>query len=121
MKRIHFPTLLMHLLLLLMAGLLLRDYPGFFLGVSILVLLFHAAWSLESKKNLLLAHYLGAGLYLLAQPLGLVTTGGGFYGMGSGFGWFFYGIALACSLALETVIAVVRFYRSQRKDSGSGS
>lgn len=115
MKRIHIPTLIMHLLLILLARFTIGDYPDFFLGASIVILIFHAGWAIESKKNLLLAHYLGSGLYLLAQPLGLVTIGGGFWGMGSDFGWLFYGFALIISLALETVIAIVRFYRSQIK------
>lgn len=114
MKRIHIPTLIMHLLLLLLAMFTIGDYPDFFLGASVLVLIFHAAWALESKKNMLPAHFLGSALYLLAKPLGLITIEGGFWGMGSDFGWLFYGFALIGSLALETVIAIVRYVRSKR-------
>ena len=111
MKRIHIPTLILHLLLILLARFTIGKYPDFFLGASIVILIFHAGWAIESKQNLLLAHFLGSGLYLLAQPLGLVTIGSGFYGMGSDFGWLFYGIALIISLALETVIAIIRHSR----------
>lgn len=108
MKRIHIPTLIMHLLLLALARITLGDYPDFFLGLSILVLILHAGWSLESQRSFLLSHSLGLVLYLLAQPLGIITFEGGFWSMGSEFSWLFYGIALVCSLVLETVIAVVR-------------
>lgn len=115
MKRIHIPTLIMHFLLILLARFTIGDYPDFFLGFSILVLLIHTGWAIVSKQNLLPAHCLGSSLYLLAEPLGIVTIGSGFWGMGSDFGWLFYGFALIISLALETVIAIVRFCRSQPK------
>lgn len=114
MKRIHIPTLIMHLLLLLLAMVTIGDYPDFFLGAGILVLILHAAWAIESKKNLLPAHFLGSALYLLAQPLGLIRIEGGFWGMGSDFGWLFYGFALIASLALETVIVIVKHFLKRK-------
>ena len=115
MKRLHIPTLIMHLLLMLLARFTIGDYHDFFLGASIVILIFHAGWAIASKKNLLIAHFLGSSLYLLAEPLGIVTVGSGFWGMGGEFSWLFYGIALIVSLVLETVIAIVRFCRAQPK------
>ena len=104
MKRIHIPTLIMHVLLLALARITIGDYPDFFLGFSILVLILHAGWSMESQRSFLLSHSLGLVLYLLAQPLGFVSA----EGIGGSFGWLFYGFALICSLVLESVIAIVR-------------
>lgn len=114
MKHIHYPTLIMHLMLLLLAMVTIGDYPDFFLGAAVLVLILHAAWAIKSSKNLLPAHYLGSVLYLLAKPLGLITIEGGFWSMGSDFGWLFYVFALIASLALETVIALIRYARSKK-------
>ena len=47
MKRFHFPTLFMHIALLLLARYTISDYPDFFLGTAILVLIFHAAWAIS--------------------------------------------------------------------------
>ena len=104
MKHIHIPTLIMHVLLLALARFTIGDYPDFFLGFSIFVLILHGAWSMESQRSFLPAHSLGLALYLLAQPLGFVSA----EGIGGSFGWLFYGFALICSLVLESVIAVVR-------------
>lgn len=111
MKRIHLPTLLMHLALLLLARLTINDYPDFFLGCAIVVLILHVGLAIESKRNFLLSHGIGIGLYLLAKPLGLVRISGGFYGMGSGFGWLFYGVALAVSFAVLSILRIVRIIR----------
>ena len=108
MKKLHIPTLVMHLLLLLLARLTLRDYPDFFLGCAIVVLILHLGWAIESKGNFLLAHGAGLGLYLLAKPLGLIFTGSGFSGMGGEFGWLLYGAALAVSLAVHCIVNLIR-------------
>lgn len=108
MKRLHLPTLGMHLLLLLLARLTISNYPDFFLGCAIVVLILHLGWAIESKGNFLLAHIAGLGLYLLARPLGLITIDGRFYGMGSDFAWLFYGIALAVSLVIQIILRFVR-------------
>ena len=44
MKRFHFPTLILHILLIVFAALAINDYPDLFLGVSVLLLLAHIAW-----------------------------------------------------------------------------
>ncbi len=113
MKRLHLPTLLMHLLLLLLARLTIGDYPDFFLGCAIVVLILHVGWAIETKQNFLISHCMGIGLYLLAKPLGLVSIGGGFYGMGSDFGWLFYGVALLVSFALLCLLALFRLIRAK--------
>ena len=111
MKNLHVPTLLMHLLLLLLARFTISDYPGFFLGTAVLVLIFHIAWAIESKRNFLIAHCMGIFLYRLSQMLGLIPVGSGFYGMGGEFAWFFYGIALAVSFVIISIIDIVRMIR----------
>ena len=102
MKRIHLPTLLMHLALLLLARLTINDYPDFFLGCAIVVLILHVGLAIESKRNFLLSHGIGIGLFRIS---------GGFYGMGSGFGWLFYGVALAVSFAVLSILRIVRMIR----------
>ena len=109
MKRFHFPTLFMHIALLLLAQYTISDYPDFFLGTAILVLIFHAAWAIKSKRNFLIAHCMGICLYRLSEMLGLIQIGSGFWGMGSEFAWFFYGIALAVSFAVHSIIRMIRW------------
>ena len=112
MKRIHFPTLAMHILLLLLARLTISDYPGFFLGCAIVVLILHVGLAIESKHSFLTAHLLGMGLYLLAPTIGLVNPDSGAFGLGGGgFAWFFYGIALAVSFVIICIIDIVRMIR----------
>lgn len=108
MKRFHFPTLFMHIALLLLARYTISDYPDFFLGTAILVLIFHIAWAIKSKRNFLIAHCMGICLYRLSEMLGLIQTGTGYFGMGGEFAWFFYGIALAVSFVLHGLIWIVR-------------
>lgn len=108
MKALHLPTLGMHLLLLLLARLTIFNYPDFFLGCAIVVLILHLGWAFASRGNFLLAHAAGLGLYLLAKPLGLISTGTGFYGMGSEFAWLFYGVALAVSLVIQIILRIIR-------------
>ena len=113
MKRFHFPTLFMHLALLVLARFTIFDYPGFFLGTAVLVLIFHAAWAIESKQNFLIAHCMGIFLYRLSEMLELIQIDTGFFGMGGEFAWFFYGIALAVSFAVLSILYLVRWIRAR--------
>ena len=108
MKRLHLPTLGMHLLLLLLARQTIYNYPDFFLGCAISILILHLGWAFESRGNFLLAHAAGLGLYLLARPLELITIDGGFYGMGSDFAWLIYGAALVVSLVIQIILRLFR-------------
>ena len=112
MKRFHFPTLIMHILLIGLAALTIHDYPDFFLCVSILVLLAHIAWVIEIKGHYFAAHGLGILLHALAQYLGIVSGDNGSFGLGGGgFALFFFNIALAVSSAVICLIGIIRFYR----------
>lgn len=113
MKRFHYPTLIMHILLILFAVLALNDYPGLFLGVSLFVLLVHIAWVIERKSRCLTAHSLGIVLHILVQHLELVRVGNGAFGLGGGgFALFFFDIALAVSFAVISLIGIIRFCRA---------
>ena len=108
MKRFHFPTLLLHILLLLLARLTLGDYPDFFLGAAIPLLVIHAVWAACSADDFLPAHCMGLCLYTLSQTFGLLPDS-----LGGGFAWFFYGIALAVSFAVLSIIRIVRWFRAR--------
>lgn len=112
MKHFHFPTALMHLLLLLLAGLTLRDWPDFFLGFSVLVLAVHLIWAVRSGRSFLSAHCAGIGLSLLAGSFGWIPTDSGPLGLsGGGFAWFFYCCALLISLLLLVLLHIARRIR----------
>ena len=113
MKHIHLPTLFMHIALLVLAWFTLSDYPDFFLGTAVLVLFFHAAWAIKTSRNFLIAHCMGIFLYRLSQMLGLIQIGSGFYGMGGEFAWFFYGIALAVSFVVLSILYLMRWIRAR--------
>ena len=113
MKHFHFPTLIMHILLILFAVLTLNDYPDLFLGVSLFVLLVHIAWVIEHKSRCLTAHSLGIVLHVLAQHLEIVRVDNGAFGLGGGgLALFFFDIALAVSFAVICIIGIIRFYRA---------
>lgn len=113
MRRFHFPTLIMHILLILFAVLMLNDYPGLFLGVSLLVLIAHIAWVIEHKSHCFTAHGLGIILHILAQHLEIIRADNGAFGLGGGgFALFFFNIALAVSFAVISIIGIIRFYRA---------
>lgn len=113
MKSFHYPTLIMHILLILFAVLMLNDYPGLYLGVSLLVLIAHIAWVIEHKSRCLTAHSLGIVLHILAQHLQIVRADNGAFGLGGGgFALFFFNIALAVSLAVICIIGIIRFCRA---------
>lgn len=112
MKRFHFPTLILHILLIVFAALAINDYPDLFLGVSLLVLIVHIAWVIEIKGQYFTAHSLGIVLHVLAQHLGIVRGDAGGFGLGGGgFALFFFDAALAVSFAVISIIGIVRFYR----------
>ena len=112
MKHIHLPTLLMHLALLLLARLTINDYHDFFLGIAILVLTAHLIWAFRSKQDFHTAHTLGVILHLLVEYFGWMKISSGSFGLGGGeFAWFFYGLALAVSFAVLSILRVVRMLR----------
>ena len=113
MKRFHFPTLFMHLALLVLARFTISDYPDFFLGTAVLVLIFHAAWAIKSSRNFLIAHCMGICLFRLSQMLGLIQINTDFWGMGGEFAWFFYGIALAVSFAVLSILYLPRWIKAR--------
>ena len=113
MKSFHYPTLIMHILLILFAVLMLNDYPGLFLGVSVFVLLVHIAWVVERKSRCITTHGLGIVLHILAQHLQIVRADSGAFGLGGGgFALFFFNIALLVSFAVICIIGIIRFYRA---------
>ena len=112
MKRFHYPTLIMHILLMLFAVLTLNDLPDLFLGVSLLVLLMHIAWVIENKGNYFTAHGLGIVLHVLAQHLEIIRDDNGAFGLGGGgFALFFFNIALTVSFVVICLIGIVRSCR----------
>lgn len=114
MKHIHFPTLAMHFTLLLLARLTINDYPDFFLVVSIAVLTAHIIWAFKSRQSFLYTHCLGMFLHGLSQTFGWVTISNGAFGLGGGgFAWFFYGIALAVSFAVLSILSLVRWIKAR--------
>lgn len=112
MKRIHLPTLVMHIALLLLARLTINDYHDFFLVVAVLILTAHLIWAFKSKQDFHTAHTLGILLHLLVEAFGWMKISSGSFGLGGGgFAWFFYGIALAVSFAILSILRIVRMIR----------
>ena len=112
MKHIHIPTLAMHALLLLLAQLTINDYHDFFLGFSVLVLAAHLIWAFNSRRDFHTAHTIGVILHLLVEYFGWVKISSGAFGLGGGgFAWFFYGIALAISFAILSILRIVRMIK----------
>ena len=112
MRHIHIPTLVMHLLLLLLAMLTIRNYPDLFLGIAVVVLLIHIAYALKVKKNYLVAHCIGIVLHFLAQYLGIVRDVPDPFGLsGGGFALLLFNTALAVSFTVIALIQLIRFMR----------
>lgn len=112
MKHIHFPTLAMHILLLLLARLTINHYHDFFLGVSVAVLTAHVIWAFKSKRDFHTSHTLGMILQLFAGYFGWVRISNGAFGLGGGeFAWFFYEIALAVSFVCHSILRIVRMIK----------
>ena len=113
MNRFHFPTLIMHILMMVFAVLTLNDYPALFLGVSVFLLLLHLAWVIERKGRYFAAHGLGITFQALAQYLEIIRGDSGAFGLGGGgFALFFYNIALAVSFVAVCLIGIIRFHRA---------
>ena len=112
MKTIHLPTLLFHAALAIFGALTINDYPGTFLPIAALALLFHAAWYAESKHNMLPAHLFGCAAQFALYQLGVITVHNGAFGLGGGeFALFFYEIAMAISCIIELIIWLVKLAR----------
>ena len=105
----HFPALMMHILLLMLARLTINDYTDLFLVCTAVILTLHFIYAVISKKNDVLPGCAALLLYFLAVPLGIVTIDSGFMGLGGGgFGWLLYGAALAISLAAHCIVNLIR-------------
>lgn len=116
MKHIHFPTLLLHGLLLVLAKLLMNDIPDGFLWAAGMLLVGHLIWSCVSTRSLAVSHLLGCGIQALVFRFGLIEADNGAFGLGGGgFALFFYLIALGGSAVLEAVIGIVRYYTTREK------
>ena len=114
MKQLHFPTLIMHILLIIFAASALNDYPDLFLCISIPVLLFHLIWAFRSKQDFHTAHCIGMILHILAAALGIVKGDSGAFGLdGGGFALFFFNIALGISFAAISLIRIVRYIKQK--------
>lgn len=109
MKHIHFPTLVLHAGLMLLAGLTMNDYADAFLVLGGIALICHIFWCGISRQLLFPAHLLGSVLQFTAHGCGLISVDSGAFGLGGGgFAQFFYLIALGLSLGIEAVITLIR-------------
>ena len=114
MKYIHFPTLIMHILLIVFAATALNDYPDLFLCVSIPVLILHLIWAFRSTQDFHTAHCVGMILHILAAALGIVRGDSGAFGLGGGgFALFFFNVALGISFAAISLIRIVRYIKQK--------
>lgn len=96
MKYIHFPTLLLHGGLLILARLLLNDYPDGFLVIAGISLASHVVWACISRRSPGLSHLLGCCVQYLVFRFGVIAVSGGAFGLGGGgFALLFYQFALA--------------------------
>ena len=105
MKRIHYPTLLMHAALLLMAKLMLQHYQDGFLIAAGLLLCVHVICSCFSTRSPLLTHLLGTAIQAAVFAVGVIGIPSN---LGSGLALLFYQIALGATVLLEAVIALIR-------------
>lgn len=110
MKRIHYPTLFMHGVLLVMIRLLSYHYPDGFLVSAGLLLLCHVIWSCMSRRSLLLSHLVGCAMELMIFPTGLLSTANAPDSPGTGLALLFYFAGLSLSLLLEAIIVIVRHF-----------
>ncbi len=110
MKYIHYPTLLFHGVLLLLAQMTIHDAPGFFLLASVVLLIFHAAGAAESKRVMAVSHTIGCAVQAAVFYFGIIDVNSGAFGLGGGeFALFFYGIALAVSFVIEWIIGALKW------------
>ena len=112
MKHIHFPTLALHGVLLVLAQGLLTHYPDAFLLPAIGALVLHLLWCCRSKRPLALSHLLGCAVQGAAFALGIIEVGSRAFGLGGGeFARFFYLLALASSAIIELVVGLFKYFR----------
>ena len=112
MKHIHFPTLVLHILIPVLARLTMNTYSDAFLFLAAGLLLAHLLWCCLSSRNLLPSHLLGCLFQAAVFGTGLIQADSGFMGLGGGgFALFFYTIALGISAVLEVVITIFRHCR----------
>ena len=104
MKYIHYPTLLLHGALLLLAKLLLGDYQDGFLLTAVILLLGYLILGFVSRRPLSPSHLLGCAIQFLVFRSGLIAA----TGLGSGLALFFYQIALAASAAALVLTDLIR-------------
>ena len=110
MKYIHFPTLALHALNMILAFTLINDYSDAFLFSAIPLLFVHVIWCCISQKPLTHTHLLGCVLQVLLFSVFDVHSGA--FGLGGGeFALLFYMIALAGSAIAEIAIALYRHFK----------
>ena len=115
MKFIHFPTLILHGLLLMLAGLLLNDYTDGFLVIAGLALACHMVWDCISRRSLSLSHLLGCVVQYFVFRFRVITVSIGAFGLGGGeLGLFFYQIALGATFLMEALIDLIKYRRNQK-------
>ena len=107
MKYIHFPTLPLHGLNMILAFALIHEYSDAFLFCAIAVLFVHVSWCCISPKPLTHTHLLGCVLQVLFFSVFDVHSGA--FGLGGGeFALLFYMIALAGSAIIEIAIGLYK-------------
>lgn len=110
MKHIHFPTLVLHALNILLAFFTIHDYPGAFLTVGGLLLFIHVIWCCISTRKLTLSHLLGCSIQALFFTVFDVNSGA--FGLGGGeFALLFYLIVLAGSAVIELGVGIYKYFR----------
>jgi len=113
MKHLHFPTLLMHLILPALAAVTINHYHDGFLLFALIVLTVHAICCARTERNLLPSHLLGTALQLALFALGAIEVHSGAFGLGGGeFALFFYQIGLTVSCVIELFIGLIKWTRS---------
>lgn len=109
MQYIHFPTLLFHGGLVLLAQLTINHYHDAFLSIGVLLLVVHAVWAIRSKKWLMPSHLLGCAAQFAVFATGLIEVHSGAFGLGGGeFALFFYQCALGISAFVELLIGLLK-------------
>lgn len=108
MKYIHFPTIAMHALLLMLVQLTIRNYPDGFLVASVVILIGHIIYSAASRRPIVPVHTALCVLQIVLLYPGLIPTGSAPLSMGSDLALFFYQIALAVSCAFEVPIWLLK-------------
>lgn len=109
MKYIHFPTLLMHLALLILAAVTINHYHDAFLLISGVILIAHMVWAIRSKKQMAVSYVIGCAVQFAVFYFGLIDVHSGAFGLGGGeFALLFYLLALAVLLVIECIIGLFK-------------